>query len=101
MREPNFFRRLIRKLRPPSSQKGKDHHDEEMLRRLLQAVERTREVEYSCEDVYRVLDEYAERLQRGEDAARLMPLVRHHLEMCPDCREEFEALLRVLEGMAA
>ncbi len=97
MKRLNFFQRLFRRLRRAPSRNGQ----REMLRRLMESVERTREVEYSCDDVYQVLDEYAERVQRGEDAARLMPLVRHHLEMCPDCREEFEALLRVLEGMAA
>ena len=35
---------------------------------------------------------------RGEDAASMLPLVNKHLEMCPDCREEFEALLRVLRA---
>ena len=27
--------------------------------------------------------------------------VQHHLEMCPDCREEYEALLRSLEATRA
>ena len=71
---------------------------EQVLRKLLQAVEQTQEVEYSCEEVYHLLDQYTEAVQRGEDAAQVMPLVKHHLDMCPDCREEFEALLSVLEG---
>jgi predicted anti-sigma-YlaC factor YlaD len=36
-------------------------------------------------------------VRRGEDTASLMPLVEHHLKMCPDCREEVEALLRILD----
>jgi hypothetical protein len=28
----------------------------------------------------------------------LMPIVQHHLDTCPDCREEFEALLRILKA---
>jgi hypothetical protein len=27
-----------------------------------------------------------------------MPLVQHHLERCPGCQEEYEALLRIIEG---
>lgn len=43
-----------------------------------------------------------EAVMRGDDVARLMPLVQHHLDMCPDCREEFEALLRAVQaGMSA
>lgn len=58
----------------------------------------TREEEYSCDDVYAVLDQYVEHIQNGEDAQRLMPLVAHHLAMCPDCREEMEALLATLQA---
>jgi uncharacterized protein Yka (UPF0111/DUF47 family) len=64
-------------------------------------VEKTQEVEFSCEDVYRLLDQYAETINRGEDAQKLMPLVEHHIEICPDCREEFEALLRILQASPA
>ncbi len=30
-----------------------------------------------------------------------MPLVQQHLEICPDCREEFEALMRILKASPA
>lgn len=72
----------------------------EMLKRLVRMVARTREMEYTCEDTYRLLDQFAEAVARGQDAAKLMPLVQQHLELCPDCREEFEALLRVLQAGA-
>lgn len=71
------------------------------LRRLLYAIEQTQDVEYSCDEVYQLLDQYAEAVERGEDTEQLMPLVKHHLDLCPDCREEFEALLNVLEGNPA
>ncbi|NOY98277.1 MAG: hypothetical protein GXP40_03595, partial [Chloroflexi bacterium] len=71
------------------------------LHKLAQMVAQTQDVEYSCDEAYRLLDQYAETVTRGEDAERIMPLVKHHLDMCPDCREEFEALLRVLENKAA
>jgi hypothetical protein len=44
------------------------------------------------------MDQFAEMVMRGEDVAHLMPLVQHHLDMCADCREEFEALLRILRA---
>ena len=56
----------------------------------------TQDVEYDCNDVYRLLDQFAEAVQRGEDGAPWMPLIRAHLERCPDCRAEFEALMRAL-----
>jgi hypothetical protein len=66
------------------------------VQKVVREVERTQEVEYACEEAYRFLDQFAEAVLGGEDTARLMPLAHHHLEMCPDCREEFEALLRIL-----
>ncbi len=71
------------------------------VQKLIQMVENTQEVEFSCEDVYNILDLYTELVYRGDDSAELMPLVEHHIEICPDCREEFEALLRILEAAPA
>ena len=73
----------------------------EALKPLVGMLGRTQDVEYTCDDVYRLLDEFAEAVVRGEDVARLMPLVQLHLDLCPDCREEFEALLRVLRPFPA
>jgi hypothetical protein len=50
----------------------------------------------TCDQVFELIDQYAERAARGEAVAHLMPLVGAHLEMCPDCREHYEALERVL-----
>lgn len=71
------------------------------LKRMLGMLARTQDTEHDCDEVYRVLDQFAEAMARGEDAATWMPLVQQHLEMCPDCREEFEALLRILRPQAA
>ncbi len=70
-----------------------------ILKRLMEQIERTQEVEYDCGEVHRLLDQYAEfYLEQGEDARTLMPLVQQHLELCPDCKEELDALLRALEA---
>jgi predicted anti-sigma-YlaC factor YlaD len=34
----------------------------------------------------------------GLDRAQVMPLVQEHLEICGECREEFEALLASLRA---
>jgi hypothetical protein len=72
-----------------------------VLRKVAQQIEMTQSVEYSCDDVHRLLDQFAEAVWRGEDATKLMPLVQSHLDMCPDCREEFEALMRILHASLA
>lgn len=52
---------------------------------------------FSCEDIHQWVDLYAEALVRGEDVSQLMPLVKMHLEVCPDCIEELQALLGMMQ----
>jgi hypothetical protein len=72
----------------------------ERLKRMIHMVDATAEDEIACEEAYRLLDRYVDALLSGEDAATLLPRVRHHLEMCTDCREELEALLAALRAVA-
>ena len=71
---------------------------QEMLPAIMQSLDLTDIEEYTCDQVYELLDQFAETIQRGEDASKLMPLVQHHLDMCGDCREEFDALLSILKS---
>lgn len=63
---------------------------------VLDLIRYLENCEVDCEQVFRAIDQYAEIELRKEDAARLMPLVHRHLEMCSGCNEEYEALLDVL-----
>jgi hypothetical protein len=54
------------------------------------------EDEISCGELFIKLDEYVEREVNKKDAAILMPVIREHLDVCPECCEEYEALLDVL-----
>ena len=83
----DWFRKRFKKRYQP---------DAEMVK-MIQALAATEEQEISCNDVFAVLDEFAEAVKRGENVLLLMPLVRQHLDMCPDCREEYETLLRMLQ----
>ncbi len=67
------------------------------MQKLLQSLAMTEEQEISCDDVFAVLDQFVEAVRRGENVLIFMPLVRRHLDMCPDCREEYETLLRMLQ----
>lgn len=53
--------------------------------------------ELDCENVFRVLDRFAEIEVRREDAALIFPLVREHINECHDCCDEYTALMEVLE----
>ena len=96
MRLTEAIKRLFQRL--GWENEGEQMQPPEALRKLIQMIENTQEVELSCDDVYALLDQYTELANRGGDTKELMPLVDHHIEICPDCREEFDALLRVLKA---
>ena len=95
MKIKQFFRKLTRKLRQ------EPEFPDQMVHRLISRLENSRADELSCDEVFALVDEYAEASQRGEDVGNLKPLLRHHLDMCRECDEEYQALLRVLEGTAS
>lgn len=73
---------------------------DEVVAGFLRVLEEVRIEEMPCSEVFSRLDEYVDKELSGEDAARLMPLLREHFDLCPDCCEEYEALLTVLEKSA-
>jgi len=64
---------------------------------FLRVLEHVRAEELTCDEIFAALDEYVEREIDQKDAARLMPLIREHLDLCPECCEEYETLLHVIE----
>ena len=70
---------------------------DEVVLGFLRVLEEARVEDMPCDQVFSRLDEYVEKEIRGEDAALLMPLLREHFDLCPECCEEYEALLRALE----
>ncbi len=63
---------------------------------ILRVLDEVPTEEISCAELYTKLDEYVEREVDKKDAAYLMPVIREHLDVCPECCEEYEALLDVL-----
>lgn len=78
-------------------QNDTDQLPDELIESLIRSLEHTKEEECTCDEVYAVVDQYAEAEFRGEDVQRLMPLIKQHMELCHNCCEEYEALLDILE----
>ena len=94
------FARLLRRLRrflPAAAGDNNVQLDSSRLNRIITGIATTSEDEIDCDECFRQLDRFAELYLAGKDAAQAIPLVQQHLDRCPDCREEFEALLRALE----
>ena len=54
--------------------------------------------EFTCDQVFPALGEFAELAQCGHVEAHMMPLMAQHLHLCPDCHEEYEALIPIMEA---
>lgn len=92
-----WLKRLFRSKEKPENPKHKMAMTSDQAKKMLRMIENTQEEELSCDEVFGLLDVYAEMALRGEDVTEHLPLVKHHLDMCPDCREEYEAVMRILE----
>jgi septation ring formation regulator EzrA len=84
-----------------SSEPGVIVLDASTLEQLMHVLSQTREDELSCEEVAERLDEYVECLAGYSTNNELDPLMEHHLSMCPDCHDAFEALLRAIQDAEA
>ena len=87
----NIIQKIQNKISPP------EPISNETVLGFLRVLETAESEEISCDELFIKLDEYVEREVDKKDAAKLMPVVRDHLDLCPECFEEYEALLDVLE----
>lgn len=86
----NFLLRLKGIFRKPPAK-------ETEARVALAMMAMTHEHELSCDEVFALLDLFAEMQQRGENPKEMLPLVQRHLDMCPECKDEYDALLIALQ----
>jgi hypothetical protein len=69
---------------------------DEVVLKFLQVLENVRGEEMTCEQMFAQLDEFVEQEVKSHDAAKIMPLIQEHIDMCPDCCDEYQALMDVL-----
>lgn len=69
------------------------------IRELLGVVRDTRSAEIDCDECLVRVGEYAETLLAGLPVAEGMAAVEQHLQICAECREEFEALRRAMDEL--
>ena len=66
---------------------------------LLRLIGLTRDDEIDCERCLALVAEFAERERAGRSIPAGLEAAAHHLSICAECREEFEALLQALKAM--
>jgi hypothetical protein len=70
----------------------------ETLRKVIATIGILRPDEIGCDDCYEQVDQFADMLRSGEAPDKILPLVEHHLKVCGNCHEEFDALLVALKA---
>ena len=58
----------------------------------------TRDREFNCSECLQHVGEFAERQLTDKPVDEVIARVEQHLALCPECREEFEALMKVLKS---
>lgn len=66
--------------------------------KIMQMIFDTEKDEITCDECYQEVDKYVDLLRAGEDAGVLMPKIQHHLDHCPACQQELQALIDILEN---
>lgn len=91
----NFIQRIQNTF---TSNPGALELKDEVVLKFLSVLEKAREEELSCGEMYARLDQFVESEVESKDADKISPLIREHLDMCPECCEEYEALLTILQN---
>lgn len=68
------------------------------IKGLVHMVDQTRERELNCSECQNFVSEFAERQLAGLPLDEALARVEHHLSLCPECREEFIALEKILRA---
>lgn len=73
--------------------------NDDQIRTLVRALRITREDEINCNECLDMVGWFAERELAGRQVPEALDVVRHHLALCGECREEYESLLTALQRM--
>ena len=68
--------------------------DRDQLAELARIIAETAPQEIDCDTVLDRVAAYLETAERGERLPEELRAVAQHLEVCPECKQEFEALLK-------
>jgi uncharacterized protein with PIN domain len=58
----------------------------------------TRDREFNCSECLQHVSEFAECQLANKPVDEIIASVEQHLALCPECREEYEALMKILKA---
>lgn len=72
---------------------------QQQIQTLVGLIATTKSDTVSCDDCFGQIGEFAELALEGRELSEGMQLIQRHLEQCPCCRGEYEALMEALEEL--
>ena len=75
--------------------------DPKHIKGLMKLISITRDKEFNCEDCLAHVAEFAECTLAGKAIPEALEAVEHPLSLCPECHEEYEVLLEVLQAIGS
>jgi len=70
----------------------------DQIKRLMNSLSMTQDYELNCNQFLDKMAEFAEREYLGKSIPDALEAVHHHLNLCAECREEYESLLTTLKN---
>lgn len=70
----------------------------EQVGSLVKMLGLTTDREFNCGECLQHVSEFAECQLASKPVAEVLASVEQHLALCPECREEYEALMKILKA---
>lgn len=70
---------------------------QEQIQTLVGLIVTTESDQIACDDCLGQIGEFAEHALEGRELSEGMELIQRHLEQCPCCQGEYEALVEALK----
>jgi hypothetical protein len=71
---------------------------EQILASVKKGLGLTLDRDFNCSECLQHVGEFAECQLVKKPLDEVIASVEHHLALCPECREEFEALMKILKA---
>jgi uncharacterized protein with PIN domain len=76
---------------------GEQRLTREQVGSIVKMLGLTRDREFNCGECLQHVSEFAECQLANKSVTDVLVSVEQHLALCPECREEYEALMKILK----
>jgi hypothetical protein len=77
---------------------GEQRLTREQVGSIVKMLGLTRDREFNCGECLQHVSEFAECQLANKPVAEVLASVEQHLALCPECCEEYEALMKILKA---